>query len=80
MDSGFKFSQLEMSKSNHFSAILRCHKLAIEVILALMIESFRFSPSNKDVTWKMFGVASPTVSDASDDTSRQLPLLIERVN
>ena len=47
-----------------------------EVVLAVLIESFRFSPSKKEIFWQMNGIASPVVLD-SEEGHHQLPLVVE---
>jgi hypothetical protein len=51
---GFKFAQLELSPSlrhHRMGVILMC--LVIEVVLALLIERFSFSPADKQIRWNM---------------------------
>jgi hypothetical protein len=80
-DSGFKFAELEMSMSTDrhsdhffFHSQLFFHS---EVVLSLLIESFRFTPSNKDIFWQMTSVATPSV--AGEGGKLQLPLQVSRV-
>ncbi|KDR76158.1 hypothetical protein GALMADRAFT_210825 [Galerina marginata CBS 339.88] len=49
---GFKFAQLEMSKSQCFRA---------EVVLALLLESLEFSVSDKKIFWQMNGTVTPNL-------------------
>lgn len=49
-----------------------------EVVLSLLIESFRFSPSKAEIAWQMTGVVTPAVV-GTDLTKPQLPLIVERV-
>ena len=53
-----------------------CHPL--EAVLSLLIESFRFSPVEKEVIWHMNGLAIPTVPSSGSSRS-QLPLSVEKV-
>jgi hypothetical protein len=57
-------------------------RIQLEVVLSLLIESFRFSPSDKEVIWQMHGIASPTVKSNSKSGTPlpQLPLVVELVN
>lgn len=48
-----------------------------EVVLSILLESFRFSPSGKDVVWNRAGVNFPTVGRESETPS--LPLRVEFV-
>ncbi len=50
----------------------------VEVVLLLLIESFRFHPTEDKILWHMTGVATPVVVDSSKETP-QLPLLVEKV-
>ncbi|KAG2003363.1 cytochrome P450 [Coprinopsis cinerea AmutBmut pab1-1] len=58
---GFKFSQLEM-----------------KVVLCELLEHFEFSlPKDKEITWRMPGIAKPYVT--TDGKSPQLPLIVSPV-
>ena len=76
--SGFKFSQLEMSKSSYpYGYALNHSPFMTEVVLSLLIESFRFAPSKKEIYWQMTTIATPTV--VGEDGEVQLPLLVSKV-
>ena len=76
--SGFKFSQLEMSTSSYSYGYVLYHSAFVaEVVLSLLIESFRFAPSNKEIYWQMTSVATPTV--VGEGSKVQLPLLVSEV-
>lgn len=47
-----------------------------EVVLALLVGSFRFQPSKKEIFWQMTGIATPTVKGGNGHS--QLPLVMER--
>jgi len=47
-----------------------------EVVLSLLIESFKFSPANKEIVWNMGGISSPSVKGHPEP---QLPLIIEMI-
>ena len=51
-----------------------CHPL--EVVLSILIESFRFSPAEKEIDWHMIGLATPTVPGSP---LPQLPIRVEKV-
>jgi len=51
-------------------------QLEMKVVLSLLIESFKFSPSNKEIVWYMAGIASPAVP-GSKSSGSQLPLIVE---
>ena len=64
--SGFKFSQLEMSKRNVLSrgsGSQESDHLTVfpEVVLSQIIPVFRFAPSKAEIVWKFGGVTSPSV-------------------
>lgn len=48
-----------------------------EVVLALLLESFEFSPSDKHIYWSMTGISTPNTNP--DSTTPTLPLLIKKV-
>ncbi|KAJ3767361.1 cytochrome P450 [Lentinula raphanica] len=51
-------------------------QLEMKVVIAMLIENFKFSPSvNKEIFWQMSGVASPVV--AAENGHPQLPLTVE---
>ncbi|KAF8202147.1 cytochrome P450 [Pholiota molesta] len=52
-------------------------QLEMKVVLLMLIESFRFYPSKKEVFWRMTGITSPVV--IGDDSGPQLPIIVERV-
>ncbi|KAJ7274475.1 cytochrome P450 [Mycena haematopus] len=74
---GFKFSQLEMSTLTSDSSRYLCSVgtdlLCSEVVLCLLVERFKFSLSDKDVSWQMSSIAVPAV----EGTKPQLPLKVE---
>ena len=75
--SGFKFSQLEMSMSSYSYGYALYHSpFMTEVVLSLLIESFRFAPSSKEIYWQMTTVATPTV--VGEGGKVQLPLLVSK--
>ncbi|KAJ3973500.1 cytochrome P450 [Lentinula raphanica] len=52
-------------------------QLEMKVVIAMLIENFKFSPSvNKEIFWQMSGVASPVVV-AAENGHPQLPLTVE---
>ncbi|KIM39744.1 hypothetical protein M413DRAFT_74240 [Hebeloma cylindrosporum] len=52
-------------------------QLEMKVVLSLLVESFRFSPTGKEVIWHMSGLATPTVPCSGSPRS-QLPLRVEK--
>ena len=75
---GFKFSQLEMSQS---FGVLSANQIIsytyTEVVLTLLINSFKFTPSDKQIIWKMHGITSPAVAGEPDPTKVQLPMVVQ---
>jgi hypothetical protein len=49
-----------------------------EVVLFMLIESFRFSPSKQEIIWEMNGITSPNVK-GGDGKFPLMPLLVERI-
>ncbi|KAF8962738.1 cytochrome P450 [Flammula alnicola] len=52
-------------------------QLEMKVVLLLLIDAFRFSPSDKEIFWKMSGIAVPTLAK-SGKLHPELPLIVER--
>ena len=50
---------------------------AAEVVLSLLIESFEFTPSEKEISWEMTAIVSPIV--VGGDTRPQLPVVVKLV-
>ena len=48
-----------------------------EVVLSLLIESFKFSPSDKEIFWQMNMIATPTV--VGGNGKNELPLTVSKV-
>ena len=46
-----------------------------EVVLSLLIESFNFTPSKKEIFWQMTNIVSPIV--VGGGTKPQLPLVVK---
>ncbi|KAF8971842.1 cytochrome P450 [Flammula alnicola] len=53
-------------------------QLEMKVVLLLLIESFRFSPTKQEIAWQMAGITTPIVVGNKSEVP-QLPLLVERV-
>lgn len=49
-----------------------------EVVLSILIANFRFSPSAKEVAWKMNGITAPALKDSSDKRV-QMPMVVSLV-
>jgi len=52
-------------------------QLEMKVVLTLLIESFKFTPSDKRIIWKMRGLTIPAVEGDSDPLRIQLPLVVQ---
>ena len=77
--SGFKFSQLEMSMYLCFLYVTPAYAdNQTEVVLAVMLRSFKVSLSDKEVYWNMAGVNYPTVGKIDNKPAQYLRL--ERIN
>ena len=48
--------------------------LSAEVVLAVMLRSFKFTPSDKEVYWNLAGVNYPTVGQAGSKAALYLKL------
>ena len=75
--SGFKFSQLEMSAcicpENSDCTLTSL----VEVVLAVLLRSFRFMPSDEEIYWNLAGINYPTVG--KDGAKPALPLKVVKV-
>lgn len=76
---GFKFSQLETSMSAHLLwSYCDLHELLFaEVVLNVLLQSFKFSPSRKanEVHWNVAAFRYPTVG--KDSVKPELPLKVQ---
>jgi len=59
------------------SSILTILFFPAEMVLSLLLESFEFTPSKKDIFWQMTNLASPTV--VGEGTQPQLPIVVKLV-
>jgi hypothetical protein len=48
-----------------------------EVVLTLLIDSFKFTLTDKQIVWRMHGITSPAVAGAPDQMKVQLPLVVQ---
>lgn len=64
-----------MSKSVDCYALGCIDRMSPEVVLAVLLRSFRFSPSEKDIVWNLAGVNYPTVGKYA--TKPSLPMKME---
>lgn len=48
------------------------------MVLAILLRSFKFSPSEKEIVWNLAGVNYPTVGRTSVKPS--MPLKVEAIN
>jgi hypothetical protein len=51
---------------------------AAEVVLSLLIESFEFTPSKKEISWQMSKLVTPIV--VGEGTKPQLPVVVKSVH
>jgi hypothetical protein len=78
--SGFKFSQLELSKTKLFQ---RHHAdltglLYAEVALSQIVPAFRLAMSDADIVWRFGALLSPSVKGSVELFSPKLPIMISR--
>ena len=69
MDSGFKFAQLEMSKScPHYPLhiVLTPSPPALEVILSVLLMGFSFELTDEEIVWNVGPISFPTMGPDSD--------------
>lgn len=52
-------------------------RMSPEVVLAVLLRSFRFSPSEKEIVWNLAGVNYPTVGKYA--TKPSLPMKMEAI-
>ncbi|KIJ98230.1 hypothetical protein K443DRAFT_104277 [Laccaria amethystina LaAM-08-1] len=78
---GFKFSQLELSSSLKSPAFPLLTIITLifptEIVISLLIRSFRFAPTKKEIFWRMSSISTPSVLGGGDKS--QLPLQVSRV-
>ena len=48
-----------------------------EVVLAILLRSFKFSLSSQEIVWNLAGIKYPTVG--RDSTKPSMPIKVERV-
>ncbi|KAI0059662.1 cytochrome P450 [Artomyces pyxidatus] len=53
-------------------------ELELKVVLAHLVRSFRFSPSQSEIVWKYGGLTTPSVK-GSDAVGPKLPMVVERL-
>jgi hypothetical protein len=81
-DSGFKFSQLEMSKlfyCNSEAQDLANLTLFSEVVLSQIVSAFRFAPSKEEIVWRFGNLTSPSVKGSVKSFSPTLPVVVSRL-
>ena len=72
--SGFKFSEMEMSKYLFSCMRHRDIDRHAEVVLSVLVSNFTFELSNKPIAWNVGGVMYPT---AGKESARpELPLKV----
>lgn len=78
--SGFKFSQLEISKAK----VLQRHPADLtgipyaEVALSQIIPAFQVKPAEDEIVWRFGALLSPSVKESVDVFSPKLPIMISR--
>lgn len=73
LSSGLKFAELELSTSSlrDFVRSLTSHP---EAMLSVLLDSFSFAPSGKNIVWNIATVRYPTVG--IEGVKPELPLLV----
>jgi hypothetical protein len=59
-----------------------CFSYLIEVVLCLLLETFKFAPSGKKIIWQWSGIVKPTTEEAQSETgdkALQLPIKVSLV-
>ena len=72
---GMRFAHLELSELFKYINVRTLTQLA-EVVLAVLLESFNFSPTDRRVWWNLCPVVYPTMS--KDDVEPSLVLAVSR--
>ena len=76
---GFKFAQLEMSKLYRYhlplNIVLKWSPLALEVILSVMLSTFSFELTDKEIAWNTGSISFPTMG--LDSTKPELLLRVK---
>lgn len=76
---GFKFAEMEMSMLYlPILLLFFAHINTSELVLSVLLETFVFSPSSKDIFWAMSFLQSPVLKGAKS-LSPQLPLKLSFV-
>ncbi|THH32686.1 hypothetical protein EUX98_g1503 [Antrodiella citrinella] len=52
-------------------------QMEMKIVLSVLLETFKFSPSDKDVQWNLRGLQSPTVGESPKP---QMPLMVELIS
>ncbi|KXN84323.1 Cytochrome P450 3A16 [Leucoagaricus sp. SymC.cos] len=55
-------------------------QLEMKVVLSVLMSSFKFSLSQKAISWQMNGIASPAVEGPHGPSQQQLPVVMSRVD
>ena len=66
--SGLKFAEMEMSALLYLLLITNDNTIVIEVVLATLVENFKFSPGRNEIEWHMNDLAVPVIKGSTDIT------------
>ncbi|TCD71091.1 cytochrome P450-dit2 [Steccherinum ochraceum] len=53
-------------------------QMEMKIVLSVLLETFKFSPSNKDIYWHLGGLQSPAIG--REGAKAQMPLIVERIS
>lgn len=78
--SGFKFSQLELSKTELFQMHVAelTSLLYAEVALSQVVPAFRLAMSDAEIVWRFGALLSPSVKGSVELFSPKLPIMVSR--
>lgn len=79
-DSGFKFSQMEMSELNIQVSLVYSHRPSTnepysEVVLATLLANYKFELPKEKIVWNMSGIIYPSVGT----DKAEMPLKVTKV-
>lgn len=78
---GFKFAEMEMSKSRVWAGLVLARpserlKSFAEVMLFVLVDMFNFCPGKDEILWNMLGITTPMVD--RNQLRPSMPLTITR--
>ncbi|KAJ3560047.1 hypothetical protein NP233_g11086 [Leucocoprinus birnbaumii] len=55
-------------------------QLEMKVVLSVLLASFKFSPSEKEIVWPMSGIVGPAIEGPDGAVHQKLPLIMSRLH